>query len=414
MPTTTWIDDYIEWACRRSPLTPCHFHEGIAYTLVACAVAGRVFVQTAQEKVYPNLYTLIIGKTSVFAKTVAMNLALDLAERAHVCDRIINSVFTPEAVVNELGGIKPSNWGQLPPDTQKHWTDGQAWAARRTFVIDEAGRFFNSLERDYNATLADLWMSLYDCKETIERTSIKHGYIVIQNPVPSCLFATTPSSIRRTLRNPDMWTQGFWTRWNFHVGDAYTPFVKAKYEDAPISLVRQLIELDKNLGTLKKPYQAVTDNAVRNAYEEMLEKNRSQIFAGDNEYLESFLARLHTKRLKASLLLATLESCGIQPHVTMRHWDATQVYAERMQADVEKLSEIVRQTEVGTLQDKILAVIQSQNGSATSRDLQQRLKIHAGALKEAIDPLVRLGQIEALPTKNSQGRKGLVFHLVSQ
>ena len=62
---------------KRSPLTPSHFHEGIAYSLGACAIAGRICIQTGQGKVYPNLYTLLLGKTAVYAKSGAMDLSQD-------------------------------------------------------------------------------------------------------------------------------------------------------------------------------------------------------------------------------------------------------------------------------------------------------------------------------------------------
>src|SRR5207244_3503871 len=145
-----WIDAYVSWASKRSPLTPLHFHEGIAYGLASCAIAGRICVKTGQGNVYPNLYTLLLGKTAVYAKSVAMDLSQDVAERALIADRVIYSVFTPESIVGELAGERPTNLKTLTQDLQKRWEDSARWGARRMLRLDEAGMFFNSLQRDYN------------------------------------------------------------------------------------------------------------------------------------------------------------------------------------------------------------------------------------------------------------------------
>src|SRR5262245_33093577 len=275
------IEATAEWAAVRSPLTPYHFHEGIAYTLAACAIAGRVYVQMPHERIYPNLYTLLLGQTGVFAKSVAMGLADELANATGLTDRVIGSVFTPEAILNELSGKKPNRFKKLAPDVQQQWEAGQAWGARRMFRLDEAGRFYNGLERDYQAGMIDIWMSLYDCRP-LARSSVSHGLTATGETCVSCLFATTPSSIRRMLSNRNLWGAGFWPRFNIHFETAFTEFKEAEHVAPPADVLTAYQQLGNiRLTPHSSPGQqlAVTiEREVVREHNKMLERIRRDIF----------------------------------------------------------------------------------------------------------------------------------------
>lgn len=409
---TTWIDAYVAWASQRSPLTPPHFHEAIAYTLAACALAGRICVQTAQGRIYPNLYTLLLGRTSIYAKSVAMDLSQEAAELAFIGNRVINSVFTPESIVGELSGESPSNLGKLTADLQERWKDSHKWGACRMFRLDEAGIFFNSLKRDYNAGLADLWMKLYDCPSTVERTTYRHGIHVIQRPVLSCLFATTPASIGYLLRDQIMWQNGFWPRWNFCVGAGFPEFSNAAFQNAPHAVTQPLLEIGNNMFngyTADTPLVIPTDAEVLIAYEAALEENRRRAFENPDSLVSSALCRLHGKRLKMALILSALQSTEVKTlRVTLPLWEATFRTVRQTEMDMEEGLRQAEQTEEAVLESRIVAYLVSKKGDANVRDMSRALHLTYNALFKALRPMEALGIVLLEPPQNPRQ-----VHLVS-
>lgn len=392
---TAWIDAYVAWATKRSPLTPPHFHENIAYTLAACAIAGRVCTQTPQGRVYPNLYTILLGMTSVYAKSVAMTLSQEVAERAMIDNRIINSVFTPESIVGELAGEKPLNLESLPEEAKDRWKQSHSWGAQRMFRLDEAGIFFNGLKRDYNAGFADLWMQFYDCPATIERTTYKHGLHVIPRPVLSCLFATTPASIGHMLCDIQHWQSGFWPRWNFCVGGGYPEFANAVYVTPPPEVVKPLFALGNDrIGpwTVESPLVIPVDADVYAEYESMLELNRKLTWEGDGSLTGPALGRLHTKRLKLALILTALSATNPKEmRVSMVAWQAAEKAVRQMKLD---MAEAVRQagrTERLTQEERVIRCLEANNGDAAPRTLYKHLHISIDQLMNLLKPMVNLG-----------------------
>ncbi len=391
----SWIERYVTWALRRSPLTPRHFHEGIAYSLAACSIAGRLCVQTPQGRVYPNLYTLLLGKTSIYAKSVAMDISQELAEATMISDRIINSVFTPEAVVGELAGETPANLSKLTADLQDRWRQSASWGPCRMFRLDEAGMFFNGLRRDYNAGLSDLWMKLYDCPATLERTTFKHGLHVIQHPVLCCLFATTPASIGYLLRDRLMWLNGFWPRWNFCVGGGYTDFTPSLFEEADDLIREPLYRLgNHNLAQWKAddPLVVPIDAQVIREYENVLESNRRRTFENEDGYMEAALGRLHTKRLKLALILAALaEPDAPKIRVASEHWEATERPVKQIELDMVEALRQCRNSEKADLEDRIIRFLLRNNRQATFRAIRRTTNLSACELKPVLEAMTGAG-----------------------
>lgn len=403
---TDWVDAYVAWASKRSPLTPPHFHEGIAYTLAACAIAGSICVQTPQGRIYPNLYTLLLGKTSVYAKSVAMDLSQEAAEASMITDRIINSVFTPESIVGELSGETPTNLKNLTQDLQTRWTDSARWKACRMFRLDEAGVFFNSLKREYNAGMQDLWMKLYDCPPTVERTTYKHGLHVIQQPVLSCLFATTPASIGPMLRDNSMWLQGFWPRWNFCVGAGYPEFVHSAFEKPNQSVQKPLFDLgNSKFGrwSADDPLVIPVDSDVVNDYETTLEANRKRTFENTDVYMEAALGRLHTKRMKLALILAALAPVEAeQMRITADFWAATEKPVRQIESDMVEALRQCRNTEKANLEERILRMVRAKGGRLSLRELQRSTGLSISELDPVMTGLANVGLIDVVDVGKSK------------
>lgn len=394
---TTWLDDYTQWAIQRSPLTPKHFHDNIGLSLLAGAIAGRVSIQLPHERLTPNLWTLIVATTSIYAKSTAFKVARELASLT-MSEKTLSSVSTPEALMAEFSGVKPSNLKELDDVKQKEWAESAKWGAKRLFVMDEAGRFFNSLQRDYNATLDALLMEAYDATgETITRQTMKGGLVSVDRPCLSCLFATTPANVRMLLSSHDQWSSGWWIRWNFVTAQDLTEWKESEYVSPPVSLVSSLRNISRTLYERYngKEYGASIDRAVVSEYSEMTRITRNAIAASDDEKLHGMISRLPTKRLKAALLFAIMESKNGKVNVSLSHWDAVDSLVRGWERDSQVAIKLSAQSERMTLEEKVLVVIRQhqQAQGVTARVLQQRLGKTAHDIDSILQVFKRNGSI---------------------
>src|SRR3990170_4746063 len=323
MMPKTWIEQYADWATKRSPLTPRHFHENIALSLIAGATVGRCYLQLPHEKVSPNVYILVIAMTSVFAKTTAFNIAREVIRLA-LPEKVLTCASTPEAMISELAGNRPSNFKNLDEDSKKEWQARSKWGARRLFIAYEAGRFFNTLNRDYNEGLEPLMMELYDASnESITRNTVRRGLEISKQPALSCLFGTTPMNVHTLLSSLNSWGSGFWIRWSFVTETQPSEWIEGQMIFPPGSVVDPLREVSN--GWLSayndKPYSVTIDTRVVKRYHEASRLVREMILKSDDERMHGALSRLPTKHLKAALLSAIIECEGQKPKLELKHWE---------------------------------------------------------------------------------------------
>ena len=60
-----WLDDYIDDASSKSPMTPKLFHESAGLTLGSAAIARRLVVELPFGPIYPNLFVVWIAQTTL-------------------------------------------------------------------------------------------------------------------------------------------------------------------------------------------------------------------------------------------------------------------------------------------------------------------------------------------------------------
>lgn len=390
---------------RRSPLTPFHFHQNIALTLAAGAIAGRCYVQLPHDRIFPNLYTLLIARTSILAKTTAMNVANSIVEIV-MPDMVTDSVSTPEAMLTEFSGTKPSNWESMPKEAKEIWERQSAWGARKLFILDEAGMLFNALRRDYNATLADLMMKLYDAAgKPIVRTTMGKGFISIQKYALSCLFGTTPAAIRMLLATPDAWLSGFWNRWNFVTQEGMTEWKESENVFPPRVIIETLRQVSNgwlSRYTDKPPYSVPIDKAVEMEFNQSTRRLRDIVSQSDDERIDGLLSRIPTKQMKAAMVLAVLESGGDKPRIKLSHWEECRDLAEGWHRDAMIAISLAERSNRITQEEKVKQLIlRNREREITARVIQQYLHINAEETRKILESLEKTGQLK----KKISGRK---------
>jgi len=182
---------YTEYASARTD-SPIEFHRYAAVTVCAAALGNRVYIDAGWGRIYPSMWTCLVGRSGV-RKSTAVNLAASLLIAADE-SLALPQDFTREAFYDQLAS---QPFGLL------HWR--------------EMGSVLKALSRDYNAgtkeTLTDLWDS-----PSIVKRRTKAGEVTITRPALSILAAGKPRWFVEAVRREDI-EGGFISRWMFVSAD---------------------------------------------------------------------------------------------------------------------------------------------------------------------------------------------------
>ena len=403
---TDWIEQYTEWASKKSPLTPRHFHQNIALTLAAGSIAARCYVQLPYGRIFPNIYTLIVGRTSIFAKTTALNLARQICQQV-MPEKVFSHTSTPEALFTDLSGQMPTNFSELSEDDRKALKLSGKWGGRRLFILDEAGMFFNSLQKDYQQGTPDMFMKLYDAgNEPLKHNARGAGMQIISNYALSVLFATTPYAIRILLSKSDFWMSGFWNRWNFVGAHDMTEWMEGSDAPLPPEIPNTLKSISSGWldQYFDKPYSVPIDIKVVKEHTEAQKNLRAQSHENENEKFDGLMSHLSTKHLKTALIYAILEAKGTKPHLQMKHWEMARPLVSGWYNDAQTVLDSLKYSERHTDEEKIVKYIKASNPlGISSRRIQQSTGKSAQELKSILLPLEDLGFI----ARKKEGRTEL-------
>ena len=146
-----WLDDYVRWAGQAANETPLNFHIGAGLYLAAIAVGRRMYVQTPwRQKVFPNLYIMIVAVSTYYRKSAGLSLANEVA-RLSIPHLIMPQPGSPENFMAMLGGVLPPNFSEIPQQDRARLEKGNHFAAQRGLLRDELSGLFKSMGRDYMA-----------------------------------------------------------------------------------------------------------------------------------------------------------------------------------------------------------------------------------------------------------------------
>ena len=186
------VDFILRWQRYGSGRTdaPTVFHRSSALVLTAMAIDRQRWLEFQHKTIYPSVYILNIAGSGE-RKTTPMNYAKSAA--MEVCaDRLLSNDYSPEALIDDLGGREPYSRG--------------------TAFVDEAGRILGTMRKGgYGEGLKDLLSELWDAPASFTRTLKSSGTIALKSVFINLVMATTRSRFMETVTPEDV-TSGFFAR----------------------------------------------------------------------------------------------------------------------------------------------------------------------------------------------------------
>jgi hypothetical protein len=277
-PQSGILKDYLGYAL---PLTdaPAQYHLFVGLTLVAVSLANRLWIPFGAQRLYPNLWTVILGPTSFFRKTSSIGIGRTILERLEE-HSVLPDEFSPERLYEKLS--------QKP-------TGLITWS--------EFGGALASFERSYMQGVKEFLADLFDCRP-LYRRELKGRQFEIKNPSISILAASTPEWLRSRLKEDDI-RGGFFPRFIY---------IPASQKERSIAIPPEKdIRLENNIATqlnrLRKLEGPADLSLIKPFYEEWYGIHEAELTGQeDGDLLSGFWTRLSIYLLKFALIYHVAEA----------------------------------------------------------------------------------------------------------
>ena len=268
------IRDYLDYW---SPTTdaPLIYHVAGALATVAGVVGNSIFLPFGGQPIYPNLWLLILGLSSLFRKSTCVAKARATLQKVDP-DRLLPNEFTRESLVRELT-VRPQG----------------------VLTVSEFSGMLRYLSRDYMAGTKEMLADLYDCPESYSRLVGEQRYVVRQ-PCISILGASQTSWFLEKVNEGDI-RGGFLARFIYLPAYSKSRSVAIPPEPDPArqrTLVSDLQALRAEQGAIE------LGPGVREGYERWIGDYETEMVKSEQvELLSPFWTRLSVITLKLAMLM---------------------------------------------------------------------------------------------------------------
>jgi hypothetical protein len=265
-----------DYLCYAYPLTdaPPQYHLGVGITLAATCLGTRVYIPFGHKKIYPNIWAMIIGKTSFFRKSTCLRLGRKVLWNVDP-ELVYPTEFSPESLV-EILAKRPQG----------------------VFAYPEFSLLLEMMDRSYMIGLKPLLTDLFDCPEVYIK-KLKYAIHEVKDPCISIMSASTLDWLEKSLRESDL-HGGFMQRFIYLV--ATKKDRRVVIPPAPDRILKsKVIDGFSELRKTEGPF--VLDEAGRNIYSDWLRKFEDECQVGINSsILSGFYTRLEDYALKIALI----------------------------------------------------------------------------------------------------------------
>ena len=377
-------------------------------------IARRLNFRPPFGAIFPNLFSLCVARSSVYAKTTGLNILRHIAHRdfPHL---LLPHDSTMEALLSELAGREPEKLESLEPAEQEAWRAGRHFAAQRSLVLDEFTGLLATARKDYGAGTKETLLRLYDCDGTYTRNTRGQGRVTVRNAYLNILSATARVRWRPTWVWNSSGRCGLWPRCTI-----LTPEVEPNNGNPQdcdeLTIIRETLDaLAARLPTSEWPDPAEAKtvvlradaHAVWESYDEaMFHFAAKQAVAAR---LEPLYMRLPTQAMKVAIILAAFDwsDSSNVPVIEVHHMHRALVTAERWRRSAHRA---VRDTGLSRYQserERVLRVIRRKQpaGGASIHDLNRSLTdMEPKVLEETPAVLTAEQTITEAPPAKGRGR----------
>jgi len=185
LPENHFLRKFMDAMSKRSDTYPEYLLLAGLY-LLSVATLRRVKIPLSIGDVWPNIWGLIIGQSTLSRKTTVLDFVRDITNNPQLYIYRGSEDFSPEGLLTELSE-----------------------EGTRFYIIDEFARLLAVMRKTWGEGLADVLMNLYGCKNL--RRRLRKNTYDIKEPFVCMIGATTPVNLLKNS-DQDLLTSGFYPR----------------------------------------------------------------------------------------------------------------------------------------------------------------------------------------------------------
>lgn len=407
-----WLDSYVEFSQCWSPRSFDGYHEAIGLWILSTVAARRVQINFGGAR-YTNLYVLLVGRTSFYAKTTAVKIAKELLNTIGLGFFLLPDEITPQRMLVDMSSKPPENWEDLSVAQKDEIKTLLAFAGQKGWFHDEFGsnlQLMMKKDGPYNE-FRGILRKLDDAGLTYEKATISRGKETIYRPYLALIGALTPADLAPFAgRGSLLWGDGYLAR----MGLVVPPdglFKEGRFPEGerviPVELTAPIRDWHQRLGI----------PAVKIVEGKVLPKNDAPIsvLALSREVIDAYYtydcalrnclrqlethdfdgnyARFPEKALRISALFASLEGSS---SIRLHHWAKAQGISERWRSNLHSLYKQVNEEgfkhQELTKKQKVLKAIK-EKGAPTSREIQQYTDLSKEQADRILEDLQKAGRV---------------------
>ena len=416
-----WIDEYIAFSRKWSPESYDGYHEACGLAILSTVAAGRVVFDLGGLR-KTNLNILLIGRTSIHAKSTASNIAKDLLISAGLDWLMAPDETTPQKLIEDMSSIcLPENYDKLGVKEQQSAINRVLTAGQQGWFIDEFGSNIAAMMQTDGvmAGIRGLIRTLEGAPPKYEYRTVSRGTNLIKNPyLPILGNITIADFAPYTRRGNALWLDGFLAR--FVTVTPPIDFLRyGRFPNQqmvfPASLISPLENWNDHLGfpnykieglagnrTLKfepiTPMHLKISTEVFDAYYALHDALRMMIVKSQNHDLDGNYARFPEKELRIAAIFA---SFGNSDTIHLSHWAKAQAIVERWRVGLHEFYQQVTEANQDSgskyikdlpVEDQIIRAIKKRK-MLTSREISQFTGFKMDIIDPALLKLVNEGKV---------------------
>lgn len=314
--TNSFLADYLRYTDETE--SPKIYHRWCALTAIGALLGRNVYLKFGHSRIYPNLYTMLIGDPGA-RKSTAIKLAKKLLTLAGY-EAFAAQKTRQEKFLLDLSGASD----EQPPGTkvkfsldqtaENLWGDDASLKEPREILIaaDEFNQFIGIGNLDFCSLLGDLWD--WDDEVLPYKHRLKNSKDVhIWQPTISILGGNTPENFA-TAFPPTILGQGFLSRLLLIHGERRS--VKYAFPPEPdSSQTERLVSSLRRIRARNQRGSITIDDAARRILSSIYEGEQD---IGDVRF-KSYANRRYTQLLKLCLILSCADNIGNITESTVIH-----------------------------------------------------------------------------------------------
>lgn len=450
--TGHWLDMFVAFAGEASPMTPAAFHIAAGVFLGGLAIARRLYLDVSvnENAIYPNLYMLYLGPSTIQRKSTALRAVKGLLKAAGLQHFLLADQQTPEALAVDLTDRVPFTYDNWQSTVQERWLRERAFSAQRGWLLEEAAKLLDSFNRDFTAGLLPMVLDLYDCPpEAMTRNTLSRGRELVEKPYMNIFGVTTYGDMAEHLEKRRLWSNGFFARFAL-VGsdDVGTWRFWPEPQAYPADLVKGLrrvatqllptptaylneVEIPNNNGDAPRKVREVelstplTPSKVRLerggeawlAWDRYARATSFDMLTGDmvsDDFKPSY-GRFGTMLIKIAIILAAFDAEELPVTLEPRHIYRAQQIVELWRANLHEVFGKMRSLKDSEDYTSAVKIVLAKAGRTwvARRDLLRALKTRWSELEPVIKDLLESGEIEEQEIKNERGPATCQYRLAT-